>query len=504
MYRILIALLLALIAGTAGAMHPLEPADTSSPRATIESFLALTEEVGRRYLEYQESPSPAKQDMLFEMRDSYSEVLDLSQVPPAARGEVAVETFLLLWEIIARLELPDLDEIPDAPAETEEEGGEKAEELIHWQIPGTAITIARVAEGPRAGAFLFSPDTVERARRFYRKVRELPYQRPMSVEGPLTTGQFLTGWMIPSAWVEALPDWANITIVDQLLWKWFALLLLFGIALGGVAALLRKSRRGPWNGSLRSYLRRLSAPLLILGLAPLVQYFATIQINVTGAAAEVPDYLIEIAIVVAIVWVVWLTASWIAETIISSPRIHSESLDAHLVRLAARTVGILATIVLFVRVANDVGVPVYGIVAGAGVSGLAIALAAKTTLENFMGTLNLYADRPIRIGDLCRYGEDPSSDWQRIGTVEEIGLRSTRIRGLDRTVTTIPNADFSNMHVVNLTKRDCMLLNTRISLRYETSRDQLRFLLAGLRELLHAHPRTIHTADDPIRVRFDG
>jgi MscS family membrane protein len=91
-----------------------------------------------------------------------------------------------------------------------------------------------------------------------------------------------------------------------------------------------------------------------------------------------------------------------------------------------------------------------------------------------MGTLNLYADRPVRVGDLCRYGEDPSPDWRRIGQVEEIGLRSTRLRGLDRTLTTIPNADFSNMHLVNLTKRDRMLLATTIRPRYETTRDQLR------------------------------
>jgi MscS family membrane protein len=207
-----------------------------------------------------------------------------------------------------------------------------------------------------------------------------------------------------------------------------------------------------------------------------------------------------------VIWIVWLTASWIAQAIIASPRVGSGSVDAHLIRLAARSVGILATLVLLIRAANDVGVPVYGIVAGAGVSGLAIALAAKTTLENFMGTLNLYADRPVRVGDLCRYGEDPSPDWQRIGYVEEIGLRSTRLRGLDRTVTTVPNAEFSNMHLVNLTKRDRMLLQTTMGLRYETTRDQLRFVLAELRELLHAHPRTFHTAEDrdKIRVRFDG
>ncbi len=151
------------------------------------------------------------------------------------------------------------------------------------------------------------------------------------------------------------------------------------------------------------------------------------------------------------------------------------------------------------KIVHNLGVPVYGLVAGAGVGGLAIALAARSTLENFMGTLNLYADRPVRVGDLCRHGDDPSPAWLRIGTVEEIGLRSTRIRGIDRTVTTIPNADFSNMHIVNLTQRDRMAFRPTLGLRYETTDDQLRLVLANLRELLLAHPRV---SDEPARVRF--
>jgi MscS family membrane protein len=118
-----------------------------------------------------------------------------------------------------------------------------------------------------------------------------------------------------------------------------------------------------------------------------------------------------------------------------------------------------------------------------------------------MGTLNLYADRPVKVGDFCRYGEDPSSGWLRIGTIEEIGLRSTRIRGIDRTVTTFPNAEFSNMEIINLTKRDRMVFRPTLALRYETTGDQLRFVLAQLREMLLAHPRV---TDDPARVRFAG
>jgi MscS family membrane protein len=83
-------------------------------------------------------------------------------------------------------------------------------------------------------------------------------------------------------------------------------------------------------------------------------------------------------------------------------------------------------------------------------------------------------------------------------------LRSTKIRQFDRSLITIPNADLAERNIVNLSDCDKFLLQQRLALRYETSDDQLRYLLAELRELLHAHPMTIHTAQDPIRARFLG
>jgi MscS family membrane protein len=143
------------------------------------------------------------------------------------------------------------------------------------------------------------------------------------------------------------------------------------------------------------------------------------------------------------------------------------------------------------------GIPVYGLVAGAGIGGLAIALASQDSLQNFLGTLNIFADRPARVGDFCRFG-DESPGLSRVGTVEEIGLRSTRIRGPDRTITTIPNAEFAKMHIVNMSKRNQMVLKMSINLRYETTPDQLRVVLARLREMLLAHPCI---TEEPARVR---
>jgi MscS family membrane protein len=468
----------------------------------MESFLAVTDEFARSIVEYRAAPSPATQKAFKQAWDKAIRLFDLNQVAPSARHEVSREVALLLWDIIARLELPDLEEIPDSNVVAEVDS--EVQRPPDWRIPHTEITIALVKEGPRTGEFLFSPDTVERVRSFYKAARELPYRRPMPSDSIIRTNQLMTGWMIPLAWIEALPGWANTPVLGQVLWKWFAVVLLLGLALAAVILGLRWARRRDWDGSLGVFVRRLSVPLGVLVLALLLRYFFQRQLNLTGAAAGVPDYLIEVAYGIAVVWLVWLTVSWVAEAVIASPRISANSLDAHLIRLTARSVGILVILVLLFRVAGEIGIPVYGLVAGAGVGGLAIALAAKSTLEDFLGAIKLYADRPVRVGDLCRFDEESNPQWRPVGRVEAIGLRSTKIRRFDRGLITIPNSEFAQRSIVNLSTCDRFLMTTTLGLRYETTRDQLRFVLAELRELLHAHPKTIHTDADPVRVRFVG
>jgi MscS family membrane protein len=193
-------------------------------------------------------------------------------------------------------------------------------------------------------------------------------------------------------------------------------------------------------------------------------------------------------------WISWRFATLVAEAIIASPRTPPEGLDAHLIRICTRLLGMVAGAALLAVGADRLGLPVFGIVAGLGVGGLAIALAAQPTIENLIGGLNLFADKPIRVGDYCRCGTDE-------GTVEAIGIRSTRIRGTDRTLTTIPNAALSKMSIVNLARRDRILIKSVIGVRYETGPDQLRYLLVKIREMLLGHPR-IHP--ELTRARFVG
>ncbi len=134
------------------------------------------------------------------------------------------------------------------------------------------------------------------------------------------------------------------------------------------------------------------------------------------------------------------------------------------------------------------------ILPGLGIGGVAIANAARPAVENIIGGLTLFADKPVKVGDFCRFGNEE-------GFIEEIGLRSTRIRKLDDTLVSVPNAQFSQLDLENRTRRRKFLYRTELQFRYETKRDQLRYLLAMLRKMLLSHPKTIL---DKMRVRFLG
>lgn len=487
-------LLLGPVGAAADGPYPLEPPDTSSPRATLQSFFATGDEVIRRYLVYRHSPMGAiglrrtAQQRLEDALDKGVRLLNLSEVAPAAYSEVGNQAYILLQEVLSRIELPPMEAIPDAAAYADLDEKKSA----RWTIPHTEITIARVVEGPRAGEFLFTPSTVARTQEFFDRTRELPIRRELLAQMPHRIQLEFGGWLIPPGWLEAAPAWAKAAVFGQVVWKWLALGLLLLLAFGVVALLHRWICWGLRERSCRAYLRRLVVPVSVFLIMPLVDYLITYQINVTGAGAWFVVVLIRAVSYLVAIWVTYLVAFAVAEAIIASPKISPESLDAHLLRLAARVVGAGVAIVLLFYGGSQLGVPLYGLVAGLGVGGLAFALAAQNTVENFIGSLNIYADRPVRVGELCRYGG-------AIGFVEAIGLRSTRIRGLDRTVTTVPNADFSKMQIINLSRRDRMLMRTTLGLRYETSEEQLRFVLAKLRELLVAHPRI---AASPVRARF--
>jgi MscS family membrane protein len=130
--------------------------------------------------------------------------------------------------------------------------------------------------------------------------------------------------------------------------------------------------------------------------------------------------------------------------------------------------------------------------AGLGIGGLAIGFGAQKTIENLFGGVSVLADEVFRVGDVCRFGD-------RTGTVEDIGLRSIRIRTEDRTLLAIPNGTVATINLENFSRRDKILFKTNLGLRPESKADHVRFVLLEIRKLLYSHPRV---ETKTVRVRL--
>ncbi len=163
-----------------------------------------------------------------------------------------------------------------------------------------------------------------------------------------------------------------------------------------------------------------------------------------------------------------------------------------IVRPVSAVVKMLSVAVLVVMGLDNAGYDVTTIIAGLGVSSVAIALAAQKTLENLIGAITIYIARPFIPGDFCRVGAN-------LGVIEEIGLRATLLRTLGRSVVNIPNGMLSSMEVENISRRDGIRFYRLLALRLATSPDQMRYIMARLREILYAHPQVM---SDTVSVRL--
>ena len=506
----------------------LKKIDASSPRSTLVGFLqsigqahALLAEAeaklgadpsGMSMPEAQQVEATAE-NLLRRSID----LLDLSKIPEAYRGDAGLQAALQLKEVIDRTLLPFPVSIPDSAmveAERRRVGGRSAAagEGYRWRYPNTEIEIVEITEGPRRGQFLFSSETVRRAPDFYARVRALPYRGQESSNelgryfwSDVTSGIYdlyvsSPGYALPQAhWlgrlVDRLPPGLKGVRGEQTLWKWIALLLGGMVAIAAIVLVFRLIRylAQRLSSPLRSWL--LTAPPVLAALIVLQALaFFDHGINLTGHVLRVVVLIGDLTMAVLAVWAVLRLSRAVAETLVSQSRIRAGGHDASLIHIGMRIAAFVAGSLVIIYSLRHLGADMVPLLAGLGVGGLAVALAAQRTFANFIGSLILFFNKPVRIGDFCRYGD-------QVGTIEHIGLLATRIRSLERSVVTVPNAEFSETKIDNFEMRDQRLLKTVLKLRYETTAEQIRYILARLRKLLLGHPKVTPA---PARVRFIG
>ncbi|WP_233130791.1 mechanosensitive ion channel family protein [Sphingomonas jeddahensis] len=304
---------------------------------------------------------------------------------------------------------------------------------------------------------------------------------PATVVAAAPAGE-ATGVNVGGAPVE---DWALLIGIAALS---FVVLRLLAT---GVLALMRRSIiDADANGFYRFF--HAALPPLSLFISVIAFYGWAEKLEVAIVARQTLLRYAGGVAAVALVWFGLRLVDAIADVAIARMHRRSRRQAVSVVSLLRRAAKILLLVFSVVAVLDTFGIDVTTGIAALGIGGIALALGAQKTVENLVGSVTVIADRPIQVGDFCRVGDV-------VGTVEDVGIRSTRIRTNDRTVVTIPNGDFSSRQIENFAKRDRFLFAPVIGIEYNNSADKVREAVAIIEEVLVGHDKVLQ--DGP-RARF--
>lgn len=461
--------------------------DTSSPRQTTQSLLALSDDLKDRLHQYEKARTAETYSAIRLLAETITGLFDLSEVPPALRSHVGGELVAQTLDILDRNPGVESSTLPGA--DTTELDRDSV-----VRIDGTPLKLQLVSDGSRKGEVLFDAHTVATLIR-------LSQIRSRADGADLDTGttwvnrfdQF-TGPFIP-IWLAKLGSVSGGSrVLDTPLWKvGFASLLI--ILTTFLLILWHKAlRRFRKTETISGFWFQVLGPVSVAIATFVLNWYVSYELHLSGRLALLVQSLNILVLHIVFAWIAWIAIRYMFDRAALGLNRREDSIDVNMLRLIGRIVAACAAIAVFALGAQALGLPVISILAGFGIGGLAIALAIRPTLENLIGGFILYLDRPIRVGDFCAFGEQS-------GTVEKIGVRSTQVRALDRTLITIPNAQFADLQLINWAACDMMQIAEVLGLRYETDMETLRFTLAEIRKMLHAHPRI---DSDTTRVRFAG
>lgn len=272
------------------------------------------------------------------------------------------------------------------------------------------------------------------------------------------------------------------------LWQWLAILLFLPVALVLTWPLLYlrrviadgvHRRRGA-PAPVRAPIQKFGPAALMLTL--ILHYNFVYFIGISLLYRQYYTRVIWVLLLVAFYWGLTRVTSNIARRVGAHLSQSGHLAERSLVGLGRRLLNALLLVLVVLIVLSTLGVNVTAALAGLGIGGLAVGLGAQKTFENLLGGIAILSDRALQIGDSCRIGD-------QTGTVEDIGLRSTKLRTQDRTLVSIPNGTVATAVLENYRWRDKILVRQIVRLPYDMSVDHLRYVLDQIRAVLDAHPK---------------
>ncbi len=353
-----------------------------------------------------------------------------------------------------------------------------AEDVASIAGPGGVVDPVRLVriKANEGGHWVFSAATVERIDLWYSRLGDR--------------------WIrdhLPAALLRPGPR-------ELLWWQWMALPALLALAwvLGKILGWITrraldsvfKRTRTEWDDVL---LQKMAGPLtLVWGLAAV--FVLLPWLSLYEPAEMFIHRIMRAAFYLSFFWAMVRAVDVAAQFLATSSWGTTHQALGAFIPLGVRIVKVVVVAMAAIAILSELGYPVASLIAGLGIGGLALALAAQKTVENLFGSVSLGVDQPIRVGDFVKV-----EDF--VGTVESIGLRSTRIRTLDRTVVSYPNGKLADMRLETFAPRERIRLTATVGVVYGTSEAQMRTIVTGFEGALKAHPKVWQ---DAIRVVFIG
>lgn len=392
------------------------------------------------------------------------------------RREKAEELAHQLYVVLNRPLPARLIEINDTPEGSATDLPNPNQELVGVVKSArgeTNIVLERVNRGKDGQIWLFSSQTLNSIPGIYEEITRLPLSK------------ILPKWMVNTRFADTpLYEWLTVLLGIPLV---YFLTGLLGLLIRLLVNLVRRMFRVPVLP--RAQILPAPARLILLGL---VIRWMLYRFRLPLLARQFWFTVAAVIFIAAATWLLILFTGWLEARAKRSMQSRNLAGATSMLRLARGVVSVLVLFAGLLVALHHFGVDLTAALAGLGVGGIAVALAAQKTLENLIGGASLIFDRAMQVGDFVRIGDS-------LGTVEEFGLRSTRVRTLDRTVLRVPNGQLASVTLESYSARDKFWLHPILRLKYGITSRQLHAVLDGIRRLLD-RTSTVEPASSRVRL----
>jgi MscS family membrane protein len=391
--------------------------------------------------------------------------LDLRRLPPADRAKNGPDLARQLEDLLDDTPF-DIATLSRAPEGDQSDGlASSFEQLDTFHVNGQTLDmqLERVDLRPGIPVWLVSAPSVAMIPAAHQLVAETPFEKKL-----------------PQSLV-------TFEVLDTPVWRWIALILMgavlwvvCGFVSRALVAVVRPLVKTPEFAEPLRLCLAVAGFRIAMALAPPATLSRLFVERALGLLFSV-----------GIAWTLAVVVDMAADRWSSrlDPRVQAVSYSV--LPLGRQILKLSLYLIALLSVLSAWGYNTSTILAGLGVGGLAVALAAQKTIENLFGGVSVIGDRPVLVGDVCRFGD-------RTGTVMRIGLRSTRLRTDERTIISVPNAQFSAMSLENISGRDKILFHPTLNLRRDTTTEQLSKVLSSIREIL-AGKANVEVGEIPVR-----